>query len=172
MCDLLFPIFHACYYGLWATPRSAGIPFRVPVVEAIAADCFVRFLSRPPVAYLGLFERGTPIQRVVATLERILGSFRLGHIARIIVETDVFQSWTSALFAMDLSACKLILVWEWLFVQTPRRGFADAFCALVAQMIVDARDHCLDGDTSDLLALLEDLSGLDVRRVLECAANL
>jgi hypothetical protein len=61
-------------------------------------------------------------------------------------------------------------IWEWLFAETAKRGFADALCALIVQIVVDVRDQCLDQE--ELLPLLNDLSGIEVKAMLARAARI
>jgi hypothetical protein len=167
MCEILFPIFHVCYYGLWASPRAMGIPFQLPLIEALAADCFVRFLSRPPFCYAQLFDSDPAEEKFVEVLEDKLDGYQLGYLTKMIVASEFFAGWNSTLFSMDLRPTNLIKLWEWLFMDTPKRGFLDAYCAFITQLIVEMRDRCMESDMSDLFELLTDLSEIDISRVLE-----
>jgi hypothetical protein len=172
MSELLFPIFHVCYYGLWAGRRRLGIEFAYEIVEALAADCFVRFLTRPPFGYFVVFEKEKIGEKVVGVLEKKLEAFQVGYVAREVADSGVFRRWVQTLFVADLTAVQAIRFWEWMFVQAQKRPFVEAFCAFVAVVVADVRDLSLGSDAADLLEGLTELCSIDFDRVLVRAARI
>jgi hypothetical protein len=173
LCDLLVPIFHVCYYGIWASPRKSGLPFEMSAMEALTADAFVRFLSRPPIAYGTLFARESDnLTKFVELLESKLEPFQLGQIGRDMCRGEAFISWTESMFLGEFNFEQTIVIWEWMFDKVHRFGFIDAFAAFCAQLALEMRDHCITSDSAHLCKLLEDLEHVDPAPVLHQAVEL
>jgi hypothetical protein len=173
LCDLLVPIFHVCYYGIWASPRKSGLPFEMPAMEALTADAFVRFLSRPPIAYGTLFApESDGLTKFVELLECKLEPFQLGQLGRDMCRSETFMSWTESMFSSEFDFEQTIMIWEWMFDNVRKCGFVDAFAAFCAQLALEMREHCITSGSAHLCKLLEDLDDVDPAPVLRQAVKL
>jgi hypothetical protein len=85
--------------------------------------------------------------------------------------SGAFAAWTELMFLDEFDFEQTTAIWEWMFDNVPRFGFADGFAAFCAQLALEMREHCLTADAAHLCKLVEELENVEPAQLLHQAVK-
>ncbi|OHS95204.1 hypothetical protein TRFO_02144 [Tritrichomonas foetus] len=113
-CDLIMPIMHVYYYGILG---SYDIDFDLPLVEALVADSFVRFMTGPIVNHIRVFTETKYVNDLSARFMDLLKPYPIYSImTNDGIEPKFFlNKWINLVFIQELDFPEVIKIWDHLF---------------------------------------------------------